>query len=274
MIRFRHELKYMITETQATAVAEFIRPFMIPDRHSATGLYPLVSLYLDTDNLALCKQSIDGIKNRFKLRIRSYSDDPKAICFFEIKRRINQIIVKSRARVPRDAVVPLLAYAECPSSVNSNDEKPLEQFLYYRRAVGAEPVIRVRYLRQAFESRCEDDVRVTFDRQLSLNVTRTPELGLNGYGWQRPRERGVVLEIKFTHGYPKWVNQAVRQFGLQQQSISKYAKMITHACAMRFCAPVIQPQQQYGMMPAPVVTQEGLNGVYCLTNKEDNDIGG
>ena len=239
MIRTRHEIKYFITEAQAGAIAESIRPFMRPDRHSVTGLYPLVSLYLDTDDLLLCRQSMDGIKTRFKLRIRSYSDEPDAPCFFEIKRRINQIIIKSRAQVPHCAMAPLLAYAGCPSSVNPDERRLLEQFLYYRRVVGAEPILRVRYLRQAFKSRFDDDVRVTLDRRLSLNVTRTPELGLNGSGWQRAPERGVILEIKFTHGYPMWVGRLVREFGLRQQSISKYARMVTHACAMRFCAPVL-----------------------------------
>lgn len=238
MIRFRHEIKYLITEAQAAMIAEFIRPFMLPDSHSTTGTYPLVSLYLDSRDLRLCRESLEGVRNRYKLRIRSYSDDSDASCFFEIKRRINQVIIKSRARVPRCAVAPLLAYTEYPSSIDPDQVKVLDQFLYYRRVVGAEPVLRVRYARQAFESMLDDDVRVTFDRQLCLNVTRTPEMGLNGFGWQRLPERDVVLEIKFTHGYPQWVVRMVREFDLRQQSMSKYARLIAHACAMRFCAPV------------------------------------
>ena len=42
MIRSRHELKYLVSEAQAMAIAEHIRPFMRPDHHSATGEYPLV----------------------------------------------------------------------------------------------------------------------------------------------------------------------------------------------------------------------------------------
>ena len=110
--------------------------------------------------------------------------------------------------------------------------------------------MRVRYLRQAFESRVGDDVRVTFDRRLSLNITRGPELGLNGSGWQRPPERGVVLEIKFTRGYPAWIGRLIREFGLQAQSMSKYARLVTHACAMRFCAPVMQRGEFNGTFAA------------------------
>ena len=55
-------------------------------------------------------------------------------------------------------------------------------------------MIRVRYVRRAFESRSADDVRVTFDRRLSFNVTREEEVGLNGLGWQPLRGDLVVLE--------------------------------------------------------------------------------
>ena len=269
MIRSRHELKYLVTEAQAVAIAERIRPFMLPDRHSTTGAYSIVSLYLDSDDLRLCRESLEGIKNRFKLRIRSYSDDPDAPCYFEIKRRVNQVIVKSRARVPRGLAGPLLADAARPSVVGSDEYKNLTQFLYYRQQIHARPVVRVRYFRQAFESRFADDVRVTIDRQLSLKITRTLELGRDGSGWQRWPERGVVLEIKFTHGYPTWVSRLVQQFGLQPQSMSKYVRLLTHASALRFCAPAVQPKvacqaveamhqgRRCGVNPDAQVTQRG-----------------
>jgi len=252
MIRSRHELKYLITEAQAAVIVERIRPFMRPDHHSGGGQYPLVSLYLDSEDLRLCRESLDGVKNRYKLRIRSYSDDPDSISFFEIKRRINQIIVKSRARVRHRDVGLILAQGITAFSGTEDNRENLAQFLFYRRQIHADPVVRVRYTRQAFESRFDDDVRVTFDRRISLNITRAPVLDLNGFGWQRPPEHGVVLEIKFTHGYPAWLARMARELGLRQQSISKYARMVTRACAMRFCA--------------PVVGRGGMSGARCLVS--------
>jgi hypothetical protein len=245
MIRARHELKYWITEAQSAAVVEYMRPYMRPDGHSTTGQYPLVSLYLDTRDLLLCRQSLDGIKNRYKLRIRSYSDDPGAPCYFEIKRRINQIIVKTRVCVPRCAMMPLLNGDRPPFPGNEEDRQNLEQFLFYQQQVRARPVMRVRYLRQAFESRFDDDVRVTLDRELGFNVAHAPELLLDGSGWQRASDQGVILEIKFTHGYPMWTGRLVREFGLRPQSISKYARSVTQAREMRLC-PVTQPGNTRG----------------------------
>lgn len=239
MIRPRRELKYLIHEAQAVAISECIRPFMRPDRHSISGEYSLVSLYLDSRDLRLCKESLDGLKSRYKLRIRSYSDAPEAPCFFEIKRRVNQVIVKSRACVPRQAVASLLSGGLRCLPGKGDDRRNIEQFLHYQQEIGAAPVMRVRYVRRAFESRFADDVRVTFDRRLSFNVTREAEVGLNGLGWQPLRGNLVVLEIKFTHGYPAWINDLVQRFGLEVQSMSKYARTVAQACATRYDGPAI-----------------------------------
>ncbi len=75
----RHEMKYHITEQQALGIAQFIRPFLQPDRYCKLqpgGSYPIVSLYFDSGDLQLCRQSLEGQKNRCKLRIRSYTDEP------------------------------------------------------------------------------------------------------------------------------------------------------------------------------------------------------
>lgn len=238
MIRYRHEIKYLVSEAQALAMAEYIRPFMYTDHHTSTGQYALVSLYLDSADLQLCRQSLAGLKSRFKLRIRSYSDDPDAPCYFEVKRRLNQIIVKSRSRAPRCMVAHLISDGVRRSSLRPyGADRNLDQFLFYQRELSAAPIMRVRYMRQAFESRFRDDVRMTFDRQLSLNPTPSPQLGLNGAGWQRLPQRAVVFEIKFTTGYPRWVCRMIQQFGLQPQSMSKYARSVAHACGMRLCAP-------------------------------------
>ncbi|MHC4168693.1 MAG: VTC domain-containing protein, partial [Planctomycetota bacterium] len=113
----RYELKYHITETQAAAIAEFIKPFVQLDRYcklQPSRDYPIVSLYLDSAGLQLCRESLTGHKNRFKLRIRSYTDEPEYPRFFEIKRRMNTIIIKSRARVMEPDVETLLAGLPLP----------------------------------------------------------------------------------------------------------------------------------------------------------------
>ena len=231
----RHEIKYRIYESQAAAVEEFIRPYLQLDRYSKLRRdkqYPIVSLYLDSNNLLLCKQTLTGHKNRFKLRIRSYTDEPGYPRFFEIKRRMNTIIIKNRARVRDEDVATLLSGGSLPPQDYSTDEKTLNQFQLYMNSIRAKPMVLIRYMRQVYEDTSHNRVRVTFDRKLCYKVTRDPRVLMNGQGWQHnPISRGgVILEIKFTARYPAWLN-------LRQDSFSKYATSLTDACSLGFCAP-------------------------------------
>jgi hypothetical protein len=240
----RHEIKYRIYESQAAAVEQFIRPYLQLDRYSKLRRdrqYPIVSLYLDSDNLLLCRQTLTGHKNRFKLRIRSYTDEPGYPRFFEIKRRLNTIIIKNRARIRDEDVVTLLSGGSLPPQDYRTDEKTLNQFQLYMNSICAKPLILIRYMRQAYEDTSHNRVRVTFDRELCYKVTREPRVLLNGKsGWQyNPISRGggVILEIKFTSRYPAWLSQMVACLNLCQDSFSKYATSVTDACSLGFCAP-------------------------------------
>jgi SPX domain protein involved in polyphosphate accumulation len=238
----RHEIKYRIYESQAAAVEQFIRPYLQLDRYSKLRRdkqYPIVSLYLDSDNLLLCKQTLTGHKNRFKLRIRSYTDEPGYPRFFEIKRRMNTIIIKNRARVRDEDVATLLSGGSLPPQDYSTDENTINQFQLYMNNIRAKPMILIRYMRQAYEDTSHNKVRVTFDRKLCYKVTREPRVLMNSQGWQEnPVSRGgVILEIKFTARYPAWLSRLAACLNLRQDSFSKYATSVTDAYSLGFCSP-------------------------------------
>jgi SPX domain protein involved in polyphosphate accumulation len=233
-------MKYIITEPQMAAISRFAEMYIRLDPYSRItpdGFYPIVSLYFDSPDLRLCNESLEGTKNRFKLRIRSYSDDPQSPCFFEIKRRMNAIIIKSRARTMRDDIETVLA-GRLPSRANyRTNEDVLRQFQLYMQTVNAGPTVRVRYLRKAYEGDTDNRVRVTFDRQLAYNVGSASTIMLNGDGWRPHCLNGIILEIKFTGRYPLWLSQMAACFGLRAQSVSKYATSLKNSCLERFSAP-------------------------------------
>ena len=240
----RFELKYHIRESKAQAIAQFVKQYIDVDRYCKLqrgGDYPIVSLYLDSENMELCRESLDGQKNRFKLRIRSYTDEPDYPCFFEIKRRMNTVIMKSRARVMHHDIPHLLSGLPLPPQSFNVDKRALNQFQLYMSSIRAGPIILIRYRRQAFESESENRVRVTFDRELCYSVTKESEVRLGGNGWQHSPFTlgGVILEVKFTERYPAWLSRMVKYFDLRARSISKYATSIEDSCMLRFCAPQI-----------------------------------
>ena len=120
--RQRREIKYIIREEEALAIRSYLSSYLEPDEFAAgkpDNSYSVHTLYLDSNHLATYRAANDGDRNRFKLRIRYYDDNPASPVFFEIKRRINEGIVKQRARVRREAVRSLLT-----------GESPLPEHLY------------------------------------------------------------------------------------------------------------------------------------------------
>ncbi len=238
----RYELKYQISESKAAAIAGFITPYLHLDHYCKSQpdkSYPVLTLYLDSNQLHLCRQTMEGQKNRFKLRIRSYTDETSYPRFFEIKRRMDSIIIKSRARVMDSDVQKALSGICLPKPVYRSDEGTLKQFQFYLRNIVARPVLRVRYIRQAYEGDTENRVRVTFDRELSYNTNSNGRLCFEGGGWHRHRSGNVILEIKFTSRYPAWLSQMVKCFNLRQQSISKYVSSVQQSCLLGYCAPKV-----------------------------------
>ncbi len=245
MLACRYEMKYLVPEMEAAAITSYVRPFLEYDKYSKLqrdGMYPIVSLYLDSPDMQLCRESLFGVKNRFKLRIRSYTDEPEYPRFFEIKRRINRVILKSRARVTDQDVAVLLRGKMLPPQGYTTDVAALSQFQFYVAAIHAGPMILIRYLRQAFESTSENRVRVTFDRELCYKVTAEPRVRLSGSGWQyNDLTTGyAILEIKFTGCYPEWLSRMVRQFNLEARSISKFATSMEQSERLGWSGPVMR----------------------------------
>ena len=256
-LRSRYECKYLVTPSIADEIRRFIAPFMAPDayaRRASENRYPICSLYFDTLDLHLYRQTATGEKNRFKLRVRSYSDDASTPVFLEVKRRANDVILKSRARLPREAAMTVLyeGYSGWLGSCARELLEDLEAFNGYVNLSAAKPFMRVRYLREAYESLGGDPLRITLDTDIDWLPTSTIEFGLTGRGWIHTPVPGTVLEIKFTERYPAWVGEMIRTFGLHRQSVAKYALSVDS-----FFAAASQHAAEHGGLPGPPAGWDG-----------------
>ncbi len=251
LLRCRYEMKYFVSEAKARAIGSYVQSLMSLDQYSKRqgGGYPIATLYLDSPNLQLCRESLDGHKNRFKLRVRTYTDNLDDPCFLEIKRRMNGMCMKDRIRIDRFKLEDTLLFPRrFASSENYGaDHQLLNQFMLYVNSINAAPVIKIRYMRQAYEDDSHNRVRITFDRRLMFKVVNTADISLNGNGWQFLSETGVVVEVKFTDNYPAWIVQMIRIFNLQRQSFSKYARSVERSCLMGFCSPQIDTGRILGI---------------------------
>src|SRR6266850_1284795 len=157
MQQSRFELKYLISETTALRVRDFVRCYLAMDEFSVgrpNYSYPVHSLYLDSDTLEIYWRTVNGDKNRFKLRLRYYSDHPDTPVFFEIKRRMKDVIQKQRGGVRHDAVPRLLAgHFPEPGDLVSKSAGGLvavQRFVTLMTGLHARPCTHIFYLREAY----------------------------------------------------------------------------------------------------------------------------
>ncbi len=245
----RFEYKYVIPPDLVRPIARFASAYIQSDPHAGPeGDYPVYSLYLDTPSLATCRWTLQGQKNRFKLRIRYYDHSADSPVYFEVKRRLHDVIVKQRAAVRRQAVGDLLA-GQWPRARHlarpcDDGEQlgPLQAFCSLRDQLQARGAVFVSYDREAYAS-ADGLVRLTFDRHL----TAAPFLALSGFT-RAVRSlpvplAGVVLELKFTERFPKWMLHMVHLFNLERTSMAKYVACATrlHAVQGQIFSPYVEP---------------------------------
>lgn len=249
----RLELKYIIREERALEVRKFVSSYLVIDEFGATFKnlsYPVHSLYLDSDDLQSYWSTINGDKNRFKLRVRFYNGDPDAPVYFETKRRMNNSISKERGAVMRGYVGAILS-GQCPTPRMMIDEENAKHWMAVRhfcdlmRRSQAGPTAHVAYEREAWISPESNSVRVTMDRNVRCcpdhTVNLTTDMVDPAFPFDNPNRfepppaaKHVILELKFTGRYPHWFKDLVRGFGLVQCSAAKYVDGICIAGEERF----------------------------------------
>lgn len=235
----RYEYKYIISESLAREIADYTGCFASPDRYTLDAPpegYRITSLYLDTPHLLFHRAKERKESNRFKLRVRGYGDVPRAPYFFEVKRKLNGVIHKTRAMVAeedwqRDADrLHLLLGAEA----RELDHRGLGEFSRLKAIYNAGPSVLVSYTRTAWESHLETYGRVTFDRRLRCAAPSGYELTRADGLWSyiddpvstELAESGLVLELKFAQQAPRWMADLVQRFGIRNRGFSKYSTSV------------------------------------------------
>lgn len=228
--RQRREIKYIIKEEVALAIRSYLSAYLEPDEFAAgkpDNSYSVHSVYLDSNDLDTYRAANDGMRNRFKLRIRYYDDLPDSPVFFEIKRRINEGIVKQRARVRREAVKSLLVgESPTPEHLYSWDERQWADLLDFWQLVErleAAPRAHNAYQREAYVN-AEASVRVTLDRSVQIEPEFSGVLPIALDEATEVFPQVVILELKFTDRMPTWLIEMVRGFDLKSSGAAKYVQ--------------------------------------------------
>lgn len=232
----RHEAKYVVPYVLLPEIRRALSPYVIPDKHGV-GEFPrylVRTIQLDSRDLSLHYAKEVEKLNRFKLRIRTYGTDGKAPYFVEIKRKIGEVIVKSRTILSaKDYDTEL--FTNPRKYVSFNNEKEHMNYLDFVRLtqqIGAQPVLMIQYNRESYMGKVEDYARVTFDTDIRYQMTSSYDFSkVNGRKWRhvdtctglRSDYPAFVLELKSKMGIPRWLMDIVRNFNLVRTGFCKYS---------------------------------------------------
>jgi len=231
----RFELKYVTSADVAEAFRERIADAMVADPHAVGGSYHVRSLYYDTTDLRAYVEKLDGVSNRFKIRLRWYtrsSGDPEAgpTSFLEAKHREDQRLGKTRVRLDDSTRMTLLdTPVLSPASLSPVDAEQQESAVVLRSLIGQAPLhptCVVSYHREPHICRLDPTLRVTFDTGLRVLAPHAAaEAAIDDGDLFLPPELCVV-EIKFHWAMPLWILEVTREIGLGLRRYSKYCSAL------------------------------------------------
>lgn len=240
----RYEYKYIVHNKYLSTLREMLLPFLEVDQFAEAesgNQYTVRSIYFDTPNYDFYYEKIDGIKNRKKVRLRGYNNQHDILntVFLEIKRKYEIPIVKYRAPLVYENAISIFKEKDLNGYVlekfaGMKGYENSKRFFYQVFGKNLRPVVLVVYEREAYFSKFENTVRVTFDKNLRGLAYPALEDLYCQTGLNAALNNYFILEIKFNNSFPAYFNPAVSRLGLHKQSASKYvmtmdtSKVIRH----------------------------------------------
>lgn len=226
----KREYKYLVPVEFIDDVRNEMKHYVTSDKNSETRKekeYTVRSVYYDNKKFDCYYEKVEGLQTKKKIRIRGYNSYKKDdILFFEVKRKFENYIQKSRAPLKWEEAENLFSNysnSKIPFETNTQEYKEIGHFLYNYHVKKLMPTILIIYEREAFFSKFDKFLRITFDKNLrSLLYPSLDSLYLNG-NVKYVLPGYFILEIKFYRGLPLWLKSIIVRYRMQRMSISKYS---------------------------------------------------
>jgi len=212
----RVEIKYMLTPDQEEAMEKALRAhgFSWTD----FGSPAVQSLYYDTPDHRLIRESLARPAYKEKLRLRAYGEPgTQKTSFVEVKKKYRGVVYKRRVALPLEEAYLGLGRKELSGEAGQVGREAI----WMVRRYGLEPSAVIAYDRYAWFSEKEPDLRVTFDRNLSFRANHLDLAGRDeNTVFTRPDQR--LMEIKSDGHYPLWLTKALWEVRAERIHYSKY----------------------------------------------------
>jgi len=218
----RIEKKYLLTEDRYEALFQRIGAQLKPDEF---GRSTVLSLYLDTPDHRIIRNSIEAVDYKEKLRLRSYGTaGPESKVFLELKKKFKGVVYKRRAVMTLLEAERYLEEGAKPFDSQIMDEIDWAMKLYGQ----PKPAMMIACEREAWFDGEHPDLRLTFDRGIRYRE-RELHLSSGGMGTALLPENTVLLEIKTGGAMPLWLAHALDAEKILPGSFSKYGAAYTRS---------------------------------------------
>lgn len=219
----RIEKKYQLSREQKDRLLKEVGAYLIPDVH---GESTICSLYLDTPDFLLIRNSIDARVYKEKLRLRSYgTPTADSQVFLELKKKYKGVVYKRRVSMSLEEAERYITTGEKPIESQIMSEIDYAMRFYHH----PEPAMFIAYEREAFYVKELPNLRLTFDYSVRYrNKNLLLELGTDGE--KIIPDDVVLLEIKTDGAMPVWLAHALDVCEVRPVSFSKYGTAYKNTC--------------------------------------------
>jgi hypothetical protein len=222
----RIEKKYLLSEANYEALLRRIGSHLTPDKY---GRSTVVSLYLDTPDYRIIRNSIEAADYKEKLRLRSYGTAAEdSTVFLELKKKFGGVVYKRRAEMTLAEAERYLQQGAKPFESQIMSEIDWAMRMYGR----PQPAMMIACEREAWFDDAHPDLRLTFDRNIRYRESDL-RLSRSAAGTSLLPEQTVLLEIKTAGAMPLWLADALDAEGILPGSFSKYGTAYTHTLKNR-----------------------------------------
>ncbi len=220
----RFEFKYIIKRSVSEAIQNEVKNFTKIDGYANNkGKYLVRSLYFDNNLFSNFHDKIDGVKKRYKFRIRTYTDHDNlnTPLFLEMKGRNNLRTYKIRTQINKNDLnffYKQKNLLDLKSKYLNN--KLIEQYIfdYYKKKII--PKVLIDYNRLPLINKNGLYFRLTFDSD--IKACSSNNIFSRDNSWKICIAGNDILEVKFDFTIPPWFHRIIQSYQLKRISVSKF----------------------------------------------------
>ena len=214
----RHELKYLVSDEQRSALEKAFADTMCPDPY---GESTICSVYYDTPDFRLIRASLEKPVYKEKLRLRSYGPAaPETTVFLELKKKYETVVYKRRVTLTAEDAEACMTEGT-PVPGDSQIGREIDYFRRFYRTL--RPAMYLSCDRSAWFSQESRDLRVTFDRHIAWR-REAMRLTAPAGGEELLPEGMSLMEVKAADAIPVWLASLMSRNGVRQTTYSKYGE--------------------------------------------------